>query len=60
MPDFPVRWWRPWFLLRDDADAPLPMFMGSSPVPHPNWGYGVAQMDLRKLQPMQEIIQGLL
>jgi hypothetical protein len=32
-----------WFLLRDDGDTPLLAFIGSRPVPHPDWGYGVPQ-----------------
>jgi hypothetical protein len=55
-----VLWWRAWFLLRDDADAPLPSFTGSCPILHSSWGYSVAQMDLRWLQPLLEAIQGLL
>jgi hypothetical protein len=34
--------------------------VASPPPPHPNWGYGVAQTDLRRLQPLLEAIQGLL
>jgi hypothetical protein len=49
-----------WFLLRDDADVPLPAFTGSRPAPYPNRGYRVAQMDLRKLQPLLEAVRGLL
>jgi hypothetical protein len=60
MPDPLVGWRRAWFLLRDDADAPLPLFTGSHPVPHPNWGYGVAQTNLSRLQPLLEAVQGLL
>jgi hypothetical protein len=36
------------------------MFTGSRPISHPNWGYGVAQTDLRRLQPLLQAIQGLL
>jgi hypothetical protein len=36
------------------------MFTSGRPVPHPNWEYSVAQADLHKLQPLQEIIWGLL
>jgi hypothetical protein len=43
--------------LRNDTDAPLPVFMGSCPVPQPNWGYGVAQRDLHRKQPLREVIQ---
>jgi hypothetical protein len=30
------RSWKVWFFLRNDADAPLPMFTDSHPVPQPN------------------------
>jgi hypothetical protein len=49
MPDPLIGWRRAWFVLRDNADAPLPMFKGGCPVPHLNWGYGVAQTDLHRL-----------
>jgi hypothetical protein len=39
----PVGWWKVWFFLKNDADVPLPIFMGSRPIPQPKWGYGVAQ-----------------
>jgi hypothetical protein len=42
MLDPPVRWRKVWFFLWNDADAPLPVFMGSRPIPQPKWGYGVA------------------
>jgi hypothetical protein len=60
MPDplFGLR--RAWFLLRNDADAPLPKFMGGCSIPHPSWEYGVARADLHRLQPLLEIVQGLL
>jgi hypothetical protein len=60
MPDPPVRWQRAWFLLRNDADTSLPVSVGSSSIPHPNWEYGVAWADLHRLQPLLVIIQGLL
>jgi hypothetical protein len=34
--------------------------MGSHPIPHPNWGYGEAQTDLCRLQPLLELVRGLL
>jgi hypothetical protein len=43
-------WWRGWLFLRNDADVPLPVFMGSHPVPQPNWAYRVARRDLNRLQ----------
>jgi hypothetical protein len=33
------------------------MFMGSRPVPQPNLGYSVIHRDLRRLQPLREVIQ---
>jgi hypothetical protein len=60
MPDPPVGWRRSWFLLTDDTDVPLPVFTGSRPIPHLSWGYGVAQTDLRRLQPLLEAVRGLL
>jgi hypothetical protein len=47
-------------LLRNNADAPLPVFTGGHLVPHPNWEYGVAWADLHRLQPLWEIVRGLL
>jgi hypothetical protein len=45
--------------LRNDADTPLPAFMGGCPIPHPSWGYGVAWRDLHRLQPLLEVVQQL-
>jgi hypothetical protein len=42
-PDHLVEWLKACFLRKDGADAPLPMFMGHCPIPHPNWEHGVAQ-----------------
>jgi hypothetical protein len=36
------------------------MFTGGRPVPHPNWEYGVAQVDLHRLQPLLKNVRGLL
>jgi hypothetical protein len=55
----PIRWRKAWFLLKDEANAPLTTFMGSCPVPHPNWEHGVAQADFTLLQPLLEIVWGL-
>jgi hypothetical protein len=52
----PVKWRKVWFFLRNDADASLPVFMGSRPMPQPKWRYGVAQKDLRMLQPLHNVI----
>jgi hypothetical protein len=55
-----VGWQRARFLLRNDIDAPLLTFMGGCPIPHTNWEYSVAQADLHRLQPLLDIIRGLL
>jgi hypothetical protein len=60
MSDPSVGWRRAWFLLRNDADAPLPVFTGGRPIPHPHWEYGVARADLHRLQPLLEVVRGLL
>jgi hypothetical protein len=60
MSDPLVGWRKVWFFLRNDTDAPLPVFTGSRPIPKPKWRYGVAQKDLRRLQPMCEVAQLLL
>jgi hypothetical protein len=59
MPKPPDGWWKVWFFLRNDADVPLPVFMGSRLIPQPNWGYGVVKTDLHRLQPLREAIQWL-
>jgi hypothetical protein len=56
----PVGWRKVWFFLWNDADVLFPVFTGSCPILQPNWWYGVAQMDLRRLQPLWDIIRGLL
>jgi hypothetical protein len=58
--DPPIGWHKARFLLKNDTNAPLPMFTDGCPIPHPNWGHGVAQTDLHRLQPLLEIVQGLL
>jgi hypothetical protein len=40
LPDPPVGWWKAWFLLKNEADAPLPAFWGGRPIPHPDWEHG--------------------
>jgi hypothetical protein len=57
MPKSVKGWHKQWFYLRNNADVPLPAFTGNHPTPHHNWGYGVAKMDISKLQPMCEVIQ---
>jgi hypothetical protein len=58
--DPPVGRRKVWFLLRRYANMPLRVFMGGYPVPHPNWEYSVARADLHRLQPLLEIVRGLL
>jgi hypothetical protein len=60
LPEPLVGWGKAWFLLKNDADTPLPVFTCGRPVPHPNWEYGVAQTDLHRLQPLLELVWGLL
>jgi hypothetical protein len=55
-----IVWWKVWFYLRNVADASLPVFMVSRPVPEPKWGYGVARKDLHRIQPLRDIIEQLL
>jgi hypothetical protein len=43
-----------WFFLCNNPNAPLSVFMGSRPIPQPNWGYAVARIDLRMLEPLCE------
>jgi hypothetical protein len=59
MPKLMKRWQKWWFYLRNNANAPLPMFTGTFPIPHPNWGYGVVEKDLSNLQPLHDVIQWL-
>jgi hypothetical protein len=56
MSDPPIEWRKVLFFLRNDADAPLLVFMGSRHIPQPKWGYGVAQKDLHRLQPLRDIV----
>jgi hypothetical protein len=39
----PDGWWKVWFFLRNDPDAPLLVFTGSRPIRQPNLGYGVVR-----------------
>jgi hypothetical protein len=55
-----VGWWKEWFFLRNDIEAPNPMVTGKRPAIQPSWRYGVAKKDARKLQPMRDILQSLL
>jgi hypothetical protein len=60
LPDPPMKWRKAWFLVKSNADASLPTFMGGHPIPLPNWEYGLAQSDLHKLRALLEVIRGLL
>jgi hypothetical protein len=60
MPDPPIGWQRTWFLLSNNADASLPLFTSGHPVPQPDYDYGVARADHHRLQPLLEIVRGLL
>jgi hypothetical protein len=60
IPDPLVRYQRAWFLLKNDVDVPLPAFMGSRLIPHPNWEYVMARADLHRLQTLREVVRGLL
>jgi hypothetical protein len=37
-------WRKVWFFMWNSTNAPLPIFMGSRPVPQPNWGYDGAEL----------------
>jgi hypothetical protein len=60
LPDPRIGQQKAWFLLRNDANALLPAFMAGHPITHPNWEYDVGQADLNRLQPLLEIVRGLL
>jgi hypothetical protein len=36
-PNSSVGWRKAWFLLKNEAHVPLPLFTGGCPVPHPDW-----------------------
>jgi hypothetical protein len=55
-----VGWQKEWFLLRNNATAPLPVVTGKHPTAQLSWGYGVAKKDTRKLQLMHDILHCLL
>jgi hypothetical protein len=44
-PGPPVGWRKTWFLLKDEAEASLPTFMGGCPIPHPNWEFSMTRSD---------------
>jgi hypothetical protein len=53
-------WQKVWFFVRNDIDAPLPVFMGCRPVPQHKWGYGVAQQNVRRHNVIQHLLRGEL
>jgi hypothetical protein len=55
MSDPLVEWRKVWFFLWNNTDMSVPVFMSSRPIPQPKWRYGVAQTDLRRLQPLWEM-----
>jgi hypothetical protein len=55
-----VGWQKQWFFLRNDTGVPLRVVMSKHPAVQPSWGYWVAKKDTRKLQPMRDVLQGLL
>jgi hypothetical protein len=59
-PDPPVGWRKAWCLHKNEVDALLTVFTGGRPIPHTNWEHGVARTDFPRLQPLLEIIRGLL
>jgi hypothetical protein len=59
MPRSTDEWLKVWFFLRNNVNVLLPMFTGSRPIPQPNWWYGIARRDLRRLQPLREVVQQL-
>jgi hypothetical protein len=58
--DHLVGWQKVWFFLRNHANRLLPVIMGSRPIPQLKWGYSVAQKDLRRLQPLRDVVRRLL
>jgi hypothetical protein len=60
MSDPQVGWKKVWFFLMNDIDALHPVVTCSCPVPQPKWGYGVAQRDIRRLQPLRDFVQHML
>jgi hypothetical protein len=53
-------WQKVWFLIWNNADALLPIFIGSHPIPQLNLGYIVARRDLHRMQPLRVVIEQLL
>jgi hypothetical protein len=46
--------------LRNNTEVLLPMFTGFRPIPQPQWGYGVAQRHICRLQPLRDVVRQLL
>jgi hypothetical protein len=51
-PNSPVGWRKAWFLLKNEADTPLPVFTSGCPVPHLDWEHGMTRIDFPRLQPV--------
>jgi hypothetical protein len=45
--------------LKNEADAPLLVFTGGCPVPHPDWEHNETRIDIPRLQPLLETIRVL-
>jgi hypothetical protein len=60
MSDPLVGWQKLWFFLRNDAYMPLPVFTGSCPIPQSDWGYGVAQKYIHRVQTLRDVVRRLL
>jgi hypothetical protein len=59
-PNSLIGWQNAWFLLKNEADAPLPPFIDGCPVPDPDWVHPVTQIDFPRLQPLLETVWVLL
>jgi hypothetical protein len=58
-PNSPVRWWKAWFLLKNEADALLLALTGGCHVPHPVWEHRMTHIDFPRLQPLLETVKVL-
>jgi hypothetical protein len=58
--NLPVGWRRVWFFLQNNTTRPLLEVTGRRPAAQPYWRYGVVKKDLRKLQPMLDILKSLI
>jgi hypothetical protein len=60
MSDLPVGWQKVWFFLRNDANAPLPMFTGSRPIPQHKWGMVWPRNTSAGYNHLRDVVQQLL